>query len=309
MKIAVLCGGVSTEREVSLKSGDAVKQGLIDAGYDVFLSDVTSISAFLEEWAKRRADGVFVALHGGWGEDGRLQAALEANGIPYTGSGPKACMEAMDKELSRKLFEKAGIPVPPGVTMSYDQRHDLGEAIERWGKIVIKPASGGSTVGVSITSNGDEGRDALIRIWDIDRKAVVEKFIPGRELTVAVFGNGSSAFAMPAIEMRPHSGFYDYASKYTSGATEYICPAQLTPEATTRIAEYARTAHVALNCRTYSRVDFRLDERGDLYALELNTAPGMTATSLVPKAAAVYGWDFPRLLSEIVKDSFAKHLG
>lgn len=308
MKIAVLCGGVSTEREVSLKSGEAVERGLLEADYEASLVDITSISAFLDEkWPKMTADGVFIALHGGWGEDGRLQAALEAHDIPYTGSGPKACMEAMDKELSRNIFEKTGIPIPPGFAVTHDRSHDLGDAIGTWGKIVIKPASGGSTVGVAITSDKGESLAALTKIWDIDTKAIVEEFIPGRELTVAVFENESSVFAMPAIEIRPRSGFYDYESKYTSGATDYICPAHLPPKIASKMAEYACVAHTALGCRTYSRVDFRLDERGDLYALELNTAPGMTATSLVPKAALAYGWDFPRLLSELVKNSFAKH--
>ena len=303
MKIAILCGGASTEREVSLKSGAAVEKGLQDAGFETVLLDVSSIPGLLKELPLIGADCAFIALHGGWGEDGRLQSALDEYGIRYTGSGAVSCFYAMDKEITRVIFKESGIPIPPGTTVEHPMKFDLEEAIERWGKIVIKPASGGSTVGVVITDDRNEAADALISVLDIDTKAIVEKFIPGRELTVAVFSRGAAAFAMPAVEIRPKSGFYDYSSKYTAGATEYICPAELSEETSSLLAKYACTAHLALECRTYSRVDFRVTEGGEVFALEANTAPGMTATSLVPKAAAAYGWNFPRLLTEIVNAS------
>jgi D-alanine-D-alanine ligase len=303
LKIAVLCGGVSSEREVSLKSGAAVDAGLKEAGYETVLEDVTSVSEFVKKWPGLRADMAFIALHGGWGEDGRLQSALDANHITYTGSGVKSCMLCMDKELSRNVMARSGIPVPPGTVVTPDEKYDFIGILEKWGKIVIKPACNGSTVGVAITSDQNEAQDALNAVWDIDAKAVIEQFIPGRELTVAVFGSGEDAFAMPIIEIRPRSGFYDYDSKYTAGATEYVCPASLNDIAAWTVAEYARRSHVLLECETYSRVDFRLSDDETICALEVNTAPGMTSTSLVPKAAQAYGWTFPQLLGRIVKDS------
>jgi D-alanine-D-alanine ligase len=302
LKIVVLYGGVSTEREVSLKSGAAVEEGLARAGFETLLEDVTSIPALIERWPSFGADAAFVALHGGWGEDGRLQAALDAHNIPYTGSGPRSCRFAMDKETARGVMEMNGIPTPPGFSVTYDQSHNLADAVRNWGRIVVKPASGGSTVGVVISDTQSEARGGLIAVWDIDDKAIVEKYIPGREMTVAVFGNDADAFAMPVIEIRPRSGFYDYGSKYTAGASEYLCPAPVKDELADKIKDYARRAHTALGCRTYSRVDFRVTDDDEVYALEVNTAPGMTATSLVPKAACAHGWEFPELLRRIVED-------
>ncbi|MDR1966392.1 MAG: D-alanine--D-alanine ligase [Synergistaceae bacterium] len=305
MKIAVLCGGVSSEREVSLNSGAAVEAALKEAGLGAVAVDVRSIPELLREWPSLGADGAFIALHGGWGEDGRLQSALDAEKIPYTGSRARSCMTCMDKEAGRDAMARAGVPVPPGIALTPDRDADFAGLMGKWGRIVVKPASNGSTLGVAIVSSPKDAVEALNSVWDIDTKAIIEKFIPGRELTATVFGNGKDSFAMPIVEIRPHSGFYDYKSKYTKGATEYICPAAL-DEATARTAaEYARKSHETLGCRTYSRIDFRLADDGALYALEANTAPGMTETSLVPKAARAHGWPFPELIAEIVKDSFA----
>ena len=304
MKVAILCGGVSSEREVSLNSGAAAENGLREAGYDTVVVDVTSVSEIIERWPALGADAAFIALHGGWGEDGRLQAALGSRNIAYTGSRALSCMLCMDKETSRGMMEAGRIPVPPGIALRPSDKYDFRRLIEDWKKIVVKPASNGSTVGVVITSEPREAEAALDMVWDIDTKAIVEKFIPGRELTAAVFGTADNAFAMPIIEIRPKSGFYDYKSKYTKGATEYICPAPLNEVAAWTASEYARRSHVLLGCRTYSRVDLRFsEEEGDFFVLEVNTAPGMTDTSLVPKAARAQGWTFPQLLDRIVKDS------
>jgi D-alanine-D-alanine ligase len=305
LRIAVLCGGVSAEREVSLRSGAAVNYGLRQAGYDTVLEDVTSVSGLIARWPGLDADAAFIALHGGWGEDGRLQAALDAGGVKYTGSEARSCMMCMDKETSRSVMSGGNIPIPPGIAVRPGDNCDFGRLIEDWERIVLKPASNGSTVGVAVTNDAGAAADALNRVWDIDTKAIVEKYIPGRELTVAVFGSGCDAFAMSAIEIRPRSGFYDYKSKYTTGASEYICPAPMSEAATRTVSEYAKKSHVLLNCRAYSRVDFRLTEdEGDIFVLEVNTAPGMTETSLVPKAALVHGWAFPELLREILRESF-----
>jgi len=305
LKIAVLCGGVSGEREVSLKSGAAVCAGLREAGYETVTVDVPSVSGLIEDWPSIGADVAFIALHGGWGEDGRLQAALGARGIPYTGSGALSCMMCMDKESGRNIMESGHIPVPPGIAIRPSDKIDFRPMIDNWGKIVVKPASNGSTIGIVITDDAAEAERALDAVWDIDTKAIAEKFIPGRELTVAVFGTGDDAFAMPIIEIRPHSGFYDYKSKYTKGETEYLCPAPIDETATRAVSEYARRAHILLGCRTYSRVDLRFDGTdGGIFIMEANTAPGMTETSLVPKAAAAYGWTFPQLMDNILKDAF-----
>ena len=304
MKIAVLCGGISDEREVSLKSGAAVEAGLREAGYETVTVDVSSVSGLIRDWPSIGADAAFIALHGGWGEDGRLQAALAARGIPYTGSGALSCMACMDKESGRAIMESGGIPIPPGAAIRPSDKCDFRRMIGDWETIVVKPASNGSTIGVVITDDPAEAEHALNAVWDIDTKAIAEKFIPGRELTAAVFGTGEDAFAMPVIEVRPHSGFYDYKSKYTKGETEYLCPAPLNETEARATSEYARRAHVLLGCRTYSRIDLRFTgEDGGIFVLEANTAPGMTETSLVPKAAAAHGWTFPRLLDRIVKDA------
>jgi D-alanine-D-alanine ligase len=304
LKIAVLCGGVSAEREVSLRSGAAVSDGLCQAGYDTVLEDVTSVSGLIGRWHELGADAAFIALHGGWGEDGRLQAALDAAGIKYTGSKAWGCMMCMDKETSRSVMEGGNIPIPPGVAVRPDDGCDFRRLIEDWERIVVKPASNGSTVGVVVTNDAGAASDALNGVWDIDTKAIVEKYIPGRELTAVVFGSGGGAFAMPAIEIRPRSGFYDYRSKYTKGASEYICPAPIGEVTARAVSEYATRSHVLLNCRAYRRVDFRLaEDESDIFVLEVNTAPGMTETSLVPKAALAHGWTFPELLSEILRES------
>lgn len=302
MKIIVLCGGSSTEREVSLRSGDAVLKCLRESGRDADLLDVKSISELTQKWKSTGGDVAFVAMHGGWGEDGRLQAVLDAMGVPYTGSGPAACRAAMDKELSREVMRSAGVPIPDGVAILPGDERRARDSVAEWGKVVVKPASGGSTVGVTITDDSAAAERALSEIWDIDTKAIVERFIPGRELTATVFGEGDGAFAMPIIEIRPASGFYDYRSKYTAGASEYLCPAPLADDVRGKIADLALKTYRAHDCRTYARIDFRLTEENDARALEVNTAPGMTATSLVPKAAAACGWSFAQLLARIIDD-------
>ena len=305
MRIVVACGGVSGERDVSLRSGRAVADGLATF-CDAVCVDVTSVRTFLENWPSYQADGVFIALHGGWGEDGRFQSALESWDIPYTGSRALGCMLAMDKGISRILFEKTGVPIAPGFALKKEERNQLNPAqlLSEWECVVVKPSCGGSTIGVTIAKSIAEIEEGLDLAFDLENSVVVEKFIPGSELTVAVFDGSEGTVALPPVEMRPLSGFYDYESKYAGGKTEYLCPAPLDEGTIANLKEYAIKAHKALNCAIYSRVDFRRDPSGALYALEVNTAPGMTATSLVPKAAAAHGWDFAELLRRIVRESF-----
>lgn len=308
MKIVVLCGGVSPEREVSLNSGAAVAKALSEFGHDAELCDVKSIATFIKNWPDYKAQGVFVALHGGWGEDGRLQAVLESFGIPYTGSGPEAAMLSMDKTAAKFAFADAGIPVPRGfvATRNNSNKNKAEKLISECGRIIVKPNGGGSTVGVTQLNNIAEYDAALELAWQSEKRALVEEFIEGEEVTVPVVeGNNGEAFALPVIHIKPKVGYYDYKNKYTPGNTEYICPSDLSEDVNKRLSGLAVAAHNSIGCRIYSRADFRVALDGTLYALEVNTAPGMTATSLVPKAAKAYGLSFGEFLDMVVRRSFS----
>lgn len=302
-RIAVLCGGDGAEREVSLRSGAAVTSALVEAGYRAEAVDLRSLAK-----ARRSLSGLFdaafVAMHGSWGEDGRLEAELEAMGLPYTGSDPNVCDLAMDKGRSCAALRSAGLTVPKGILLPKGRpdpeavRAELGDAV------VVKPCCGGSTVGITILRHVTA--DALRAAVDLARKeygpaVLIEEYIGGRELTAAVWERDGAPEALPVIEIVPHAGFYDYRNKYTAGATEYLVPAPLAPAVAERVADAAVAAHRALGCRDYSRADFRLSEDGTPWILEVNTAPGMTATSLVPKAARAAGLGFPEFVSHLVR--------
>ena len=310
MKIIVAYGGTSPEREVSLNSGRAVYEALSHKGHSVVLEDVLSPREFVEKWNTFNADGVFIALHGDWGEDGRFQTCLDAYGIPYTGSGPEACMFAMDKTVAKLLFSIKKLPIPEGSIIQKGE--SIGtlekEMLGRYGALIVKPNSGGSTVGVKLAKTAEELSEGINNCWKAYRnedKALVEQYIPGREITVPVWEKeDGEVIALPAIDIRPHSGFYDYKNKYTSGCTEYICPADFSEETSKKIGDLAVLAHKSLGCRSYSRVDFRVTDEGEPHLLEVNTAPGMTATSLVPKSARAYGLEFGDFLESVIKVSF-----
>lgn len=296
-RVAVLCGGDSREREVSLRSGKAVADALNEAG---FYADMIDLLRLEEADRVKGYDGAFIAMHGDWGEDGRLQARLSEMGIPYTGSGPHACALAMDKWEAQKIFASAGIPVPKSVFLpkNYD---DVVREIGR--NIVVKPCAGGSTVGVSIIPElTPQNLNDAVRLAreSYAGEVIAEEYIPGHEITCAVWENNGVTEALPVIEIKPHEGYYDYANKYTKGATEYICPAEIDDETAKRIGDYAVKAHNALGCRAYSRADFRLSPEGEAYILEVNTAPGMTATSLVPKAAKARGISMAEFVKAIM---------
>ena len=307
-KIVVLYGGVSPEREVSLNSGAAVAEALNGCGWDARLYDIKSIKEFVRLWESFNACGVFIALHGGWGENGRIQTVLEALEIPYTGSGPEASMIGMDKRLAKTLFAEAGVKVPDGFTATRECANEAlaAESLKKYGKLTVKPNGGGSTVGLSFITDAADYAKALEAVWQLEDLALVEQYIPGEEATVAVWEREDGAVeALPAVHIKPKSGFYDYKNKYTHGCTEYICPADFSPEVNARIAADAVAAHRALGCRGYSRVDFRITPEGEAYALEVNTAPGMTSTSLVPKAAKARGVSFGDFLSAVIRRSFS----
>ena len=300
-RVAVLCGGDGREREVSLRSGKAVTDALNEAGFYAVMIDLTR----LEDADRLEGfDGAFIAMHGDWGEGGQLQAKLSEMGLPYTGSGPHASALAMDKWEAQKLFANAGIPVPKSILLpkSYD------EVVRELGRdVVVKPCSGGSTVGVSIIH--ELTPQNLNEALNLARESyaggvMAEEYIAGREITCAVWENNGRTEALPVIEIRPHEGYYDYTNKYTKGATEYIVPAEIPDDIAAMIGGYAVKAHEALGCSAYSRADFRLTPDGRAYILEENTAPGMTATSLVPKAARAAGVsmsDFVKAIMNMAK--------
>ena len=298
--VAVLCGGDGREREVSLRSGKAVCDALISAGFSAELLDLHHMD---EAGKVSGYDGAFIAMHGDWGEGGQLQAKLEEMGIPYTGSGPRASALAMDKAKACNVFTSAGLIVPDGVIMPAS----FEEVVSRLGRnVVVKPCSGGSTVGITILH--DATPEALRKAEEsarasYDGDVLVERYIDGRELTCAVWERSGKAEALPVIEIVPHTGFYDYTNKYTSGATEYIVPAKLDAEISAQVQAMAVKAHEALGCSGYSRADFRLAPDGTAYILEVNTAPGMTETSLVPKAANAVGVSMPEFVGKVMSSA------
>jgi len=310
MKIVVACGGTSPEREVSLNTGESVASALAEAGHDVIKADIRSPEELVLNWQDYGADGVFIALHGDWGEDGTIQACLGAHGIPYTGSGAEACMFGMYKDVARFLFDSNSVKVAEGYAKPKGSSFDVRDAalLEKYGQLIVKPNSGGSTVGLTIVKSEKDFNPALEFAWNsyiYEDKALVEQFIHGKEATCPVWerANGD-VIALPVIEICPKVGFYDYKNKYTHGSTEYLCPAPFSKELTEKIQQAALAAHKSLGCRVCSRTDFRITDDGEVYALEANLVPGMTSTSLVPKAAKAFGVSFPEFVDEMVKVSF-----
>lgn len=307
-KVAVLMGGLSAEREVSLKSGEACLKALVGQGYDAFGVDAGRDVA--EVLAKASPDAAFIALHGRYGEDGTIQGVLELLEIPYTGSGVLASALAIDKVMSKKVFRQEGIPVARDVDC--DTAEFKAGANAAVGRIVaelplpviVKPSREGSTIGVTVVEDANALAPALETALRCDDRVLVEEFVPGALLTVALIG--LEPRALPLVEIRAKSGFYDYRSKYTAGMTEYICPAELPADVAGRIQDVSVKAHQALDCRDISRVDVILAPDGRFVVLEINTLPGMTETSLVPKAAEAAGIGFADLADEILAGASLK---
>jgi D-alanine-D-alanine ligase len=290
-KIAVLKGGPSAEREVSLRSGTAASEALREGGYEVsevIVEDADFVLPADTELA-------FLSLHGTFGEDGQVQEILESRGIPYTGANARASRIAFDKEKTKEKFRAHGVPTPEGQLV-----RSLGEVTLSL-PLFVKPNAQGSSVGTHPATTREELAAALDDALKFDSSALVERFIHGRELTVGVLGDQ----ALPIVEIHPLDGFYDYTNKYTKGRTEYFCPARLPADITRTIQRLALTAHQALGETIYSRIDFLLEKDARPYCLEVNTLPGMTATSLLPKAAAAAGITFPQLCRRIIELSWA----
>ena len=299
-RVAVLYGGISAEREVSLSSGHQVILALREAGYDVRPIEVsTDLGAVIGALAEK-PDAVFNALHGRFGEDGVIQGVLDWLDIPYTHSGVRASALAMDKAASRAVLAASGLPIAPGRVIDIAELAQ-GEPMAR--PYVIKPLNEGSSVGVEILQEGTNRRHEIARDWHFGPQALVEEFIPGRELTVAVLGDK----ALTVTEISAAHAFYDYESKYAAGGSRHVLPARIDAGIHQQALDLALAAHRALGCRGATRTDFRYDdtkgEPGRLILLEVNTQPGLTPTSLLPEQAAFCGMNFPALCVWMVENA------
>jgi len=330
MKIVVLKGGTSSEREVSLDSGAKIAQALQEQGHEVITLDTVlpieqldqslsvtpddlqtgnqNVLRLLAAPEVQAADFIFNALHGGSGENGHLQAVLQLMGYAFNGSNTEGCAIAMDKVVSKLLFERYNIPTPRWQHFNRantDPVNKIESAIltSLDLPLVVKPSNEGSTVGLTVVSAREQLVPAIEKALQYNDEIIAEKFIPGREITVAILGDQ----ALPIIEIIPRHSIYDYDCKYTQGMSRYIVPANLEPGLTQQIQQLAVLGFRALKCSGYGRMDLRLSEKGKPYFLELNTLPGMTDTSLVPKAALAAGHDFVGLLEQIIALGLERH--
>lgn len=346
MDIVVLAGGLSSERDVSFKSGTMVAKALRNRGHralvlDVFMGykdvecDITDIFENSEENSVKvadipteapdieaikasrpdqslsffgpnvikicqKADVVFMALHGGEGESGKVQAAFDLYGIKYTGNDYVSSAIAMDKQMTKNVIEKAGVPVAKGVSLKRENRKKF--KFDKY-PCIVKPNCGGSSIGVTIVNSAEELDAALDAAFKWENEVVVEQFIKGREFSDGVI----EGKALPIIEIAPKQGFYDYKNKYAAGSAVETCPAEISTKATSKMQAYAEKAFKALGLTTYARIDFMMDEKENIYCLEANTLPGMTPTSLLPQEAAVVGMNFEDLCEHLIKVSLMKY--
>ena len=302
-RVAVLAGGGSPEHGVSLISGQGVYEALCALGYDARLVTVESLDDLVP--ALRGIDAVFSVLHGGAGEDGTVQRLLEVMEIPYVGSDAQASARAMDKEVAKEQFRLLNIPTPVGVAFREGNPAVFLEAARKAASypLVVKPISTGSTLGISIARN-DEDLSSAVRSCIRDYGDVlVESFVEGRELTVGILDDEQGVDILPIIEIRCPDGFFDFEAKYTDGVSEFLVPAPLAPDVAERVRRVCLEAHRALGCRGYSRVDVRLAEDGTPYILEVNTLPGMTPMSDLPRAAAAAGIPYTQLVERMLSSA------
>ncbi len=349
MKIVVLAGGLSTERDVSLASGAGICRTLRERGHEAFLLDVylgfpydadkleevftlpgagleiaegikttepdlAAVKASREDQSDcflgpnvieicRMADIVFMGLHGDVGENGKLQATFDLLGIRYTGPNYLGSALAMDKGIAKKIFKMSGVPTPLGTSIKKAMKDvslaELGLSLP----VVVKPCSGGSSIGVYIVNTEEEYRDAIEKSFNYEDEVVIEPYIKGREFACGIIDGK----ALPVIEIIPKTGFFDYANKYQAGATEEICPAPIPDEIAEKMQRATELAFKSLKLDIYSRADFLLDEKGEIYCLEVNTLPGMTATSLLPQEAKAAGIEYGELCELIIEKSLARY--
>ncbi len=298
--VAVLMGGRSAEREVSLNTGAQVAHALRESSFRVVEID-TGDDEFVIEVARSDCHVAFICLHGRFGEDGTVQGLCELLEMPYVGSGVLASALAMDKVMSKHFYACAEIPTPAYVVLTRGQTADPARIAEAVGeKCVVKPASEGSAIGVTIVHDDTELAGAVELAFRYDRHVLVEAFVGGTEVTVGVIGN-DELFALPTIEIVPEHEFYDYDSKYVPGMSRHVIPARIPAEALDRCERYAIAAHEALGCRGMSRSDLIVTPSGEAMLLETNTIPGMTRTSLLPDAARAAGIEFPELCRRLIE--------
>jgi D-alanine-D-alanine ligase len=295
-KIGVLMGGLSSEREVSLATGNAILAALTDKGYNAVAVDVNRDVG--ERLLREGIEIAFNALHGKFGEDGAIQGLLEIVGIPYTGSGILASAMGMNKIISKTVFKTYGLHVGPFMVMNSSDRNLLETAQAEIGfPLVVKPSSEGSSVGVSLVHKREELDAAVKLAFSYDREILIEKYVRGMEVQVGILGER----ALGAIEIVPRDAFYSYKAKYEKGMSDHFFPARVPKEIYDRTLDAGLLAHRAVGCRGYSRVDFIIDDDGTPSILEVNTLPGMTATSLLPEIANGVGIPFPKLVEEILR--------
>lgn len=297
-KIAVLMGGITKEREISLRTGSAIASALLRLGYDVASIDVCMGTKLIEQIKSARPDVAVIALHGKYGEDGCIQGFLEMMGLPYTGGGVLASSVGMDKVVCKRIAREIGIQCPEEAVIDTAvddiERKIAGNPLKL--PVIVKPSREGSTINMTVVNTADELLPAIKKASESDNKVIIEAYISGKEITVGVL-NGK---ALPCLEIAPKSGFYDYASKYTKGMTEYIIPARIDEKVARKLEDWSERIYAAIECDGIARADYIVTEKGETFFLEINTIPGMMELSLVPKAAAHIGISFDDLCERLL---------
>lgn len=314
--IALLYGGNSSEREISLMSGNCVGKSLIRNGYNVTYID-TANKEEIKLLLTKQFDFAFICLHGKGGEDGSIQGFLEILNIPYSGPNIAASATAMNKARTKRIYDQVKIPTSPYVTLNIDDEYKLDEIFNELGdRVVVKAAKEGSSIGLYHVKNREEAKIAINNAFKYDSDIVIESYINGNEFTVAVLefpikkinefkdklSFNKNIAALPVIQIIPKNDYYDFASKYDEGGSQHICPAKINESLTKQLQDYAVKSHKALNCSGYSRTDFMIDKNNNIFALETNTIPGMTDKSLFPDAAKAAGINFDMLCNFIVNN-------